>query len=774
MSDNVSSTIIPDSEKLEDHVNAPSLEDLSVGRMYGVMLEKPSIGNCKSSLGKTWSGYKDPFPTLVDPRLNIRKSIILRSEITDYADQSGVSVSGTTDMAAEYTRRLRETCKNLPSCYPVSRLTQHLLSTYENMVSHPTYTRRASDVDVVLFHDEQERQHKIAVTEGLWSLEKSDEMYDALCLYNADFSRTFPVANVIHQGFNPDVDKSFPTECVMAYGEQLQRFIIDQLSKADLDQPLAKINEEKGLGFYAFHPDGRELSPTDKFVTAVEKLLPRLPNGKPYNDGCLAYHVKNTRLLRMEWQRSERIDDIWDWFTSHRYVEDVDAFLHAFKLGAVMVQTDGERRNQVDTFKNRADLEKDVSVWRRNACGKNRRISFESEPLRFSTFRRDDQKFEEFSRRKVGFDSKGCRARPVKGQPSTTLGPVLNALNRLVWHHVESTGVGLPSYRKEFLQAMDYVGVTAEMSGREVIWLRSDDENSEQLATLAGERLMCMYHGNLRTVMENESLSVHPSLFGPLVVPYSLMSGDPFTTWKNVTKGMLTTIRSVCFLFGLQYNKENVGEFAQQIFDIFSSGDHTKYIRIKSARGSEIWWFPKMGTDDQVQPLLFLKNTFRRSDYDKAVKLSALYGTELEIGPNASGYGCHFDGATVTVSTPAQIGKLEYFELGKKHRSSALQAFTFYQRLKLLSSEQVSIIENSYRKLWGSDFSELPNVERWFYEEVIRARGYPIPALFNQYSPVDQVAFADLMARLEGDGDSYYWKDDIGKNLSKLIEFIVR
>lgn len=760
-------------DKRKGKLDATRFEANRVGAVFGVHLENPAEGNCKSSLGKTWSGYKDPFPTLIDPRLNIKTAIPKVDTVTEFA-KGEMETSGTSALSALLTKRIRDAARHLPECYPVSRLTQKPLMTYKHMVSHPTFNR-GDEVDVVLFNDTSEVEHKIRVTEELWSSDKSDDMYEALCLYNADFSRTFPVANVIHQQDGYDVDSRFPLECVRAYGVHLQKFILSKLSSCNIDGPLAKINPEKGLGFYAFHPDGTPLDDKDKYVTAVDKLLPRLPNGKPYNDGLLAYHVKNTRLLRLEWQRSDRMDKIWDDFISHDYCREPDAFVSAFINGGAMVQTDGERRNQCDTFLNRADIDSDVRAWRRRAYGKDRRISVELAPLTFTTFRRDDAKYEQFSRATTGHDSKACRARPVKGQPSTTLGPVLNSFNKLIWHHVEGSPVGFPSYRNEFIDGMKRVAEISESEGYSIYWLRSDDENSEQLSTLCGERLMEMYTGNLRHVLSNESLSIHPSLFGPLVVPYSLMSGDPFTTWKNVTKGMLTSIRSLGLLFDFGFNEQSVSRIASEMFAIFESEDPTRCITIRTPRYGEIRWYPRLGTDDQLQPVaISRRHAVRPGDFKAATEASAKLGTGLEFGPTASGFGCVFDGAAVSVNRPAQIGKIEYYELNKRHRSSALQAFVFYQRLKLLSPGQVSILEHSYRKQWDADFSELPRVENWFYNEVVAARGYAVPAMFNEYSPVDQVAFADLIRRFEGDGDSYYHKDDIGRNLTKLINFTLR
>lgn len=744
-----------------------------VGAIFGVRLSDPREGNCNSSLGRTWSGYKDPYPTLIDPRLNIKSAMPKITETVKFA-KGEVENSRTSALSVELTRRIRDAAKHLPECYPTSRLTQRPLMTYKYMVSHPTFCRNGGP-DVVLFSDKSEVEHKIRVTEELRTLDASDDMYDALCLYNADFSRTFPVANVIHQQDGYDVDLRFPLECVRAYGRHLQNFILSKLSSCNIEGPLAKINPEKGLGFYAFHPDGTPLSDVDRYVVAVDKLLPRLPNGKPYNDGLLAYHVKNTRLLRLEWQRSERIDKIWDDFISHDYCSEPEAFVNAFITGGAMVQTDGERRNQCDTFLNKSDIDSDVRTWRARAYGKDRRISLESEPLVFTTFRRDDAKYETFARDLTGRDSKGCRARPVKGQPSTTLGPVLNSYNKLIWHHVEGSAVGFPSFRDSFIEGMHKLAVKCESEDYSVYWLRSDDENSEQLSTLCGERLMEMYQGNLRQVMCNESLSIHPSIFGPLVVPFSLMSGDPFTTWKNVTKGMLTSIRSLALLFGLEFNAQFVDQTSREMFGIFMAEDPARCITIRTPKYGDIRWYPRLGTDDQLQPVAISKQyAVRAEDFKEAIGRSSTLGTSLSFGATASGFGCVFDGPAVSVNRPAQIGKIEYYELNKRHRSSALQAFVFYQRLKLLTPAQVSVLERSYKKQWGSDFSELPRVESWFYNEVVAARGYAIPALFNEYSPVDQVAFADLIRRFEGDGDSYYHKDDIGRNLTKLINFTLR
>lgn len=739
-----------------------------VGQLYGV--RGTELSNCISTLGRTWSGYSDPFPTLIDARLNIKSPAIKIEDVVKYAKTSPES-EHTSSLSERYTRKIREVVRHLPQVYPVARLTQRPLLNYKYMVSHPTF---GADKHIVLFGDKDEVDHKIEVTEALWTLDQSDDMYSALCLYNADFSRTFPLANTIHAGTDVLIDEKFPLECVREFGKYLQEFIKHRLSEANLDGPLSKINEHKGLGFYSFHPDGSKLTDADVYVTPVAALQPRLPNGKPYNDGLLAYHVKNTRLLRMEWQRSERMSEVWDHFINTDYIDDLDGFVKAFEHGGVMVQTDGERRNQVDDFLNRADIDKSISTWRANAYGKDRRISYEIEPLKFTTFRRDDERFERDQRRLCRRDSKSCRARPVKGQPSTTIGPVLNALNHLVFHELEGSAVGFPSYRDEFIAGMQAVASECEADGYEIWWLRSDDENSEQLATLAGERLMEMYTGNLKRVMSNESLSIHPSLFGPLVVPFSLMSGDPFTTWKNVTKGQLTTIRSICYLFGLPYSANTVGSFSKQMFDIFEKKKPTARIEF-DWRGSILRWYPRCGTDDQIQPIGVPRGLINDpAIFDRAISQLAKFGTNLSFGKQASGYGCIFDGGSIEINRPAQIGKIEYFELNKKSKSSSLQAFTFYQRLKLLTSTQVDILEKSYRKHWGSDFSVLSGIESWFYNEVIHARGYPISELYNEYSPVDQIAFQDLRRRFEETGDSWYHKDDIGNNLDKLINFILR
>jgi len=721
---------------------------------------------CRTVHGDFYSGYDDPRPSFV--AANLTKKEIFLDDPIKFALKDTLVKDELPELSWKLTDKIRKSITRLPQVYRVNRLWQRLLKTYDMMPAHPIPA--GGDYDYMMFHDKLERDYKIDVTERLLETEDLDLIYPSLCLFNTDHSRTFPVANLIHAGGPMVSQEGFNVNLISAYGESVMEFIKDKLNNCNPEECLPSINQTKGLGFYSFHPDGSALTLSDRYVTVPSQLTPKLMNGKPYDDFLNAYRVSDTTLLRLEWMRSDRMTKIMRFFCDHNYVEeDPSTLVEAIILGAAMVQLDGERRNQSDTWKNKDDLTKGVQVWRKNAVAKDRLVCYETEPGVFTSFRRDDAKFEDYIRDLVGFDSHSGRARPVKGGPSTTIASPLNMIARAVLHHLEGSAVGFPSAEDYWSVPLRELVDRMEQEGYVLYWLRTDDENSEQLSTANGFQLSHMYSGGYKTIHDNATLTVCPSLEGPLVTPYALSSGNPFTTHDNVFKGTYVTIRN---LHRGQIDAQQMRMISAQVFKIFEKEDPLSYIQlIKDA----VRWAPRLGTDDQIQPL-FIHKSFIGPRFDDWCKQVIAHGkrfyTNIEIGKSATGYGCVFDGANITVDSNLYVGKFDYFELNKKQKSAMVQLYVMSKRFEMMPPSQQAAFDAGFKNIFGVTISSV-DYESWFLNNVIKRRGYDISDLYNDYSPKDRYAYEDLARRL-GFESHKYPIDAIGPHFDVLINKILK
>lgn len=674
----------------------------------------------------------DPTPSTIFPSMarTFRKCDTQILDVKNFAKEFKEIPMDDADYSL--TKKFREASKSLGRFLNMSKLVSKpmlsqetgpaLLLPLDNSLSKAWLTYDDPDYQDFIFD----------LTNTLTKGAKNDEEKDCARTLLIDYSYNVPFASCIrHDGFLRMSPEKWPDDLCQLFARRLEVVFLRAFKNAEqnIDQLIPSVNATKSPGFYCLWPDGTPASRADFFY------VPETCSSRDYPSNLCRYDFSP---LKFEWLNCGRVLKNLDFSLENvKNYTDSSTLLRAFELGACSTHTEAYRTNNGDKMLN--DYPGDWRRCSKHFYKKDRDFSYEVEGGAFATGKIDDKKWtEEFCKRDKNRVFGALKKRPMFPGPNTSFSLSYIFLFRTLLHALEKGRTGFPSANTNVLQSYDEFFKACE--GDEVVVVAFDRRTCEQWITDNWEVITKIIPPFLGDIINMLSVIIVPSLLGPRVVINGLPSGSANTTFQNLVQGAFESILLQATICG-----SPAKTFEAAMTALFGDG-FTEPLGFYESNGYRIK--VNLGTDDQVFLVSKigcksgLKENLKQLCEDYAIGRSL----SIDVVDKTTVFGMEITNHGVSVSNSLGLGKLFLMERTMNGDAAALKMYarflnlpTYYDTLQSLFTKHGFGSISSY----AIGAANCKKNQMKF--------GFPVEALYNEYSPVESLVMGSALRKLKID-----------------------
>lgn len=625
---------------------------------------------------------------------------------------------------AEITRLIRRNQKTLSRVFPnMEKLRVGPMGSFEDGYAFMT-PGTATEPSIWLSYTDERYQNFVIdlVNRLLKKCSKQDDIDSVLTLL-VDYSVHPPYASCLrHDGSYKVKAGAWPRECIESFSRWLGSFLRRNFNDTETPDAAPPLNGSKSPGFFNIYPDGAPYVKSDHMYVA-KSLYTEEPNN------IMRYDNSGFKL---EWASSGALKANLEWFYANaKRMTSPLTVLEAFERCSLSVHMQAYRTNCPDTPIISGD--KVTRSALASAHTKDRQYGYEvydpTGACRVESGVCDNAKWcAEFKKRNPTHLFVPNRKRIIYPGPNPSFSAAFIFLCRLLTKSVEDSAVGFPRAADASLRHFE-AALAPSWRGRVIVTY--DRSNAEQFITDNWDDFIQIVPDWLRTTFDALGVAVLPSTNGPRALLGALVSGAAPTTFFNMICGMFELTLCVRRITGAPYD-----DILSNFFECMMKGNP-----FFSVGG--LFFSVTLTTDDTV--FYVFSNEHEDSSLQNLVKdkLAGYFeerSLKGDVCSETTCFGLDFTLNSVQVSKTRGLGKLWLSE----HRENGDQvALGYMARLSLLPEFYDDIAACVSDHGFG-DVGRYEIGAKNFMSN-LQKFGYPVDALYNVHSPVEQIIYGSYL-----------------------------
>lgn len=563
------------------------------------------------------------------------------------------------------------------------------------------------------------------------SRDSSDEMREAVGVWYVNYHAPIPFGVSMYK--RPSLRIDIKGEAWNTFCRFFRTFQLGLMLQSPIEEHLPRLNRSKGLGYNKRWADGHLYDiEADHLYFGPQSYLSQ--------GGFSTWTKKDYTAVRMDWALSGALE------SNLRYMWDADlrdeaVLYEAFAREALTVTVEGSRRNCPDPMQ--FDVGKFLAgapMAKSRLPNKKRAYDVEVAPGLMVSGEVDvdalacDLETSDLKYHLCDGNLRLNRERRINNVNNASIGVAWQYLFRWASEPLEKSGdCGFVSINEAVKSKYEEaVRFATSMGLKRGVW-NADVKNSEMVVTTNHEDFVDMYPSILRHALNQSSVTVMPSAFGPRVISHALNSGVAQTTYETMGCGTFYQYELLCHLVSRLYGAVDHVALATEFFQ-FRSRREKLLVRLSD----ELYAFVFLPTDDMTIALFYPQNMDEVRLGTLLAELDAKRFRKTSFGPEAHTFGCRV-GDTIEFDASRA---LHLWFLHEKEPNGVRCAVKQAAKFSLMPDWARDIISDVYKFVGFGDIRDYEQAVLPFQRSLFDM-GYSLDEslydMFNEYSPKDKL-----------------------------------